>query len=97
MVSIVLTRVKSHMVDVNGDLESMPFAGFAFDSPEFHQIQYMPVEGWCRNLREPDVSRNKFGFTMLQSCLALLRNPVVMVSASRRRPCLNFSFVGWMM
>lgn len=33
----------------------------------------------------------------LESCLTLLRNPVVIVSAKRRRPCLNLSLVDWMM
>jgi hypothetical protein len=97
MVSTVLTRIKSHVIDVNSNCERMSFAGFALHSPELHQIQYVPVEGWCCNLREPGVSHKRLGFTTLQTCLALLRNAVVIVSANRRRPCLNFSFVGWMM
>lgn len=85
------------MIDVFSNLERVSLGGFTLYAPEFHQIEYMPVKGLCCDLLEPNVRRKGFESTRWRSCLALLRNPVVIVSASRRRPALNFSFVDWMM
>lgn len=85
------------MVYVFSDRERVSLGGFALYAPEFHQVQYMPVKRLCCNLWEPDVRQKEVKFTTSRSCLTLLRNPELIVSANRRRPALNFSFVGWMM
>lgn len=55
MARTLLTRVKSHVIDIVGDYERMSLGGFALQAPEFHQIHYVPVKGSCCNLWEPDV------------------------------------------
>lgn len=97
MVSTLLTRVEGHVVDVLSNLERVSLGGVALYAPEFHQVEYMLVKGFCGNLWEPNVRRKGVDFTTSWSYLALWRNPVLIVSASRRRPALNLSFVGWMM
>lgn len=97
MVSLLLTRIESHVIDVFSNCKRMSLGGLTLYAPEFHQIEYMPVERLCCDLLEPNVRRKGFELATWRSYLALFRNPVVIVSASRRRPALNFSFVDWMM
>lgn len=85
------------MIDVFSNRERMSLGSFALYAPEIHKIQYMPVKGLCCNLWEPDVRRKEVELTISRSCLTLWRNPLLIVSANRRRPALNFSFVGWTM
>lgn len=50
MVSTLLTRVESHVIDVLSNLERVPLGSVTLYTPEFHQVEYVPVKGFCRNL-----------------------------------------------
>lgn len=50
MVSLLLTRVESHVINVFSNLERMSLGGFTLYAPELHQIEYMPVKRLCCDL-----------------------------------------------
>lgn len=50
MTSTPLTRVESHVIDVSSNLERVALGSVALYTPEFHQVEYVPVKGFCCNL-----------------------------------------------